>query len=414
MSKVAGAIPSWYWPVGVPRRISVPQQPVERLLRRQAAAAKERPAIESAGKKLTYGELVDQAMALAGGIQGLNLAATIAVAEHDGLEALLLALAGLFADKQIYLFDPGEPTEIHAARLQAAGVAAVLTTSGAGEAPQKAGLPILGKSELVGTFRESMKPKRATDPALLISSDRGIVIHSHFSLIAMWTSLAAFIPRLREMAFLCTSPVGSWEALAGIVGALLQGMPVVFCEATEVGREGRWTSDREGYSIVDRFTADELLRRRSIPPLLADLRYLFVSTGYFAPRWREQMEKLCGRPIYPIWGLPEVGPIVAPHPTWFPRKSHGFPLVNVSLVPFDSTTGRVSIVPWEMLEQAEVCVETLSGMIGYAGSSADAGVRVGKLFRTRQVASIDNVGVVTLHSPPPRVSEEEGTVGNAS
>ena len=414
MSKVAGAIPSWYWPVGVPRRISVPQQPVERLIRRQAGIAKERLAIESGDKKLTYGELVDQALALAGGIQGLNLPVMIAVAESDGAEAVLLTLAGLFADKQVYLFDPREPAEGYAARLKDAGVAAVLTATGAGEAPRRAGLPIHGKSALVGTFRENTKPKRATDPAILIASIGRTVIHSHFSLAAMWTSLAAFIPKLREMAFLCTSPVGSWEALAGIVGALLQGMPVIFGSVTGLGRGDNWTLEREGYAIVNRATADELLRRRAVPRVLRDLRYVFVSTGFFQPRWREQMEKLCGRPVYPIWGLPEVGPIVAPHPTWFPRKSHGFPLVNVSLVPFDSATGRVSIVPWEMLEQAEVCVETLSGMIGYAGSSGDAGMRVGKLFRTRQIASVDNVGVVTLHCPPSRVSKGEGTVGNAS
>ena len=108
------------------------------------------------------------------------------------------------------------------------------------------------------------------------------------------------------------------------------------------------------------------------------------------------MESLCGRPIIPLWGLPELGPLVAAHPTWLPPHGHGFPLVNVSLIPIDPGSGKISIVPWEMLEEAEVGIETLSAMVGYVETARNAGVKIGTTVRTRQVAAMDHVGVVVL------------------
>jgi hypothetical protein len=395
MSKVGGAIPSWYWPTGVPRRIGVPQQPLERLVRRQAESAKERPAVVWPGGRLTYRELLEQALSAAGGIQQQGLGATIAVAEARGADALLLLLASMLAEKRVLLVDPRGAAAEQAASLQAAQACAVLTATGAGDAADRSGLPIFSRADLAAPFRESARPRRALDPAVLFPGERAVVVHSHFSVAAMCTSLATFIPQLRQLAFVCAPPLACWEALAGIFGALLHGMPVAFPDLAENG-DGLAAVDRDCYAILLRRQADEAVRRRRRPAELPALRYLFVSIGRFDLAWRRSAERLFAQAILPVWGLPEVGPIVAPHPTWFPSASHGFPLVNVSLVPLDPATGKVSLVPWEMLDQAEVCVETLSGMLSYANAD-DTDLRVGKLFRTRQMATVDNVGVVTLY-----------------
>ena len=125
-----------------------------------------------------------------------------------------------------------------------------------------------------------------------------------------------------------------------------------------------------------------------------------MSTGVFEPKWRKRLESLCGRPIFPIWGSPELGPVVASHPTWLPPHGHGFPLVNVSLIPIDPGTGQVSIVPWEMLQQAEMGVEALSAMVGYAEPSRNVGTKSGTALRTRQIVTMDHVGVVVLQGAP--------------
>ncbi|HSD10184.1 MAG TPA: AMP-binding protein, partial [Candidatus Binatia bacterium] len=315
-------------------------------------------------------------------------------------EALLLLLAGLFAEKRILFVDPDASAEKQAADLQSAQASAVLVGIGRSfDRTSSAGLPVLSRGELADDFRESSRPRRALDVALLMPCEHGLVLHSHFSIAAMCTSLVTFIPQLRDRSYVCALPLGCWEALTGAFGALLHGLPIVF-PTLETEGGAMLPRDRQAYTILLRRQVDAALRRRKKPAALAGLRYMFVSTGAFDAAWRRRAEALFGQAILPVWGLPEVGPMVAPHPTWFPSSSHGLPLVNVSLVPIDPATGKVSLVPWEMLDQAEVCVETLSGMVSHANVADDAALRVGKLFRTHQIASIDNVGVVTLHGEP--------------
>lgn len=400
MSKVGGALPSWYWPAGIPRRVPVAQQPLGRLFRQRFAVTKDRIAVADKNVRLTYGELLEQSLSLAGGLQAAGLTGTIAVSDPDPVGSLRLCLAGLFAGRRVLLVDPADSAEQLCARLAEAKASALITADGTGPA-EAADVKMVARSELHGTFSEAGTAIRATEAAVMLASGRGLVAHSHFSLSAMAASMAAFIPRLREIAFLCTEPgIGSWEMLTGILLAISQGKPVVFgsIDQFDSGELAEFTND--GYMIIQRDQADAMLAERRAPRAISQSAYVFVSTGSFAPRWRRRMETLSGRPIFPLWGLPEVGPLVAAHPTWIPPHGHGFPLVNVSLIPIDPDSGKVSIVPWEMLDQAEVGVEALSAMVGYVEPARNVGVKTGTALRTRQVASMDHVGVVVLQGAP--------------
>jgi hypothetical protein len=400
MSKVGGALPSWYWPAGIPRRVPVAQQPLGRLFRQRFATMKDRIAVADKNVRISYGELLEQSLSLAGGIQAAGLTGTVAISEPDPVESLRLCLAGLFAGRHVLLPDPADSAEQLAARLAEGKASALITSDGAGPA-QAAGVRMVAKSELQGTFSEAGTVKRATETAVLLPSGRGLVAHSHFSLSAMAASMAAFIPRLREIPFVCTEPaIGSWEMLTGILLAISQGMPVVFAGFDQFDSGALADFVNDGYVIIQRSQADAMLAEGRAPRLISQSSYVFVSTGSFAARWRRRMEALCGRPIFPLWGLPELGPLVAAHPTWIPPHGHGFPLVNVSLIPIDPDSGKVSIVPWEMLEQAEVGVEALSAMVGYVEPARNVGLKTGTAVRTRQVASMDHVGVVVLQGTP--------------
>lgn len=396
MSKVGGALPSWYWPDGIPRRASVSQQPLSRLLRQRLVAAKDQPAIWTRKGWIHYGELLECALALAGGIQAAGLPGTLAIVEAEPAEALLLLLGGLFADKEVFLCDAATPPAMLAAQLAEAKTSVILTATGAGGAAAAEGVQTMSKADLNAPFRESARPKRAIDGAVLLASERGVVLHSNFSLSAMCTSLHTFIPVLRQLTFICAAPLGSWEGMSGALGALLQGTSVAFVTLEELKAGICPPSQGEVYTMLRRQDLDQCLSIGSAPPVLRRARYVFVSTGSFSPTWRRHIERECGRPILPVWGLPEVGPVVAPHPTWFPRQGHGFPIVNVSLHPIDPASGKVCIVPWEMLECAEVGIEALSAMVGYTQPEKTAAVRIGKVIRTHQIAGVDHVGVVTL------------------
>lgn len=396
MSKVGGALPSWYWPVGVPRRVPVAQQPLGRVFRQKFLAAKDRPAVVSHNSRLSYGELLEQSLILAGGIQAAGLDGTVAIADPDPVQSLLLCIAGLIAGRCVFLADPADSAEQLAARLAEARASALIASDGYA-LPQGTGVRIVAKSELNGTFSDQATAKRATEPALLISSGRGVVAHSHFSASAMAASMAAFISRLREIPFLCTEPsISSWEMLTGILLALSQGRPIAFGRFDEFDSGELADFAREGYLIIRQPQADKMLADGKAPGLIGRAAYVFVSTGYFTPRWRRRLESLYDRPIFPLWGLPELGPLVASHPTWLPPHGHGFPLVNVALIPIDPGSGKVSIVPWEMLDEAEIGVEALSAMVGYVEATRNVGIKAGTAMRTRQVASMDHVGVVAL------------------
>ncbi len=396
MSKVGGALPSWYWPAGVPRRVPVAQQPLGRLFRQKFTASKDRPAVASQNVRLSYGELLEQCLTLAGGIQAAGLDGTIAIADPDPVQSLVLCIAGLLAGRCIFLADPLDFAEQLAARLTEAKASALIASDGAALA-QGTGVRIVARSELKGTFSDVGTAKRATEPAVLVPSGRGVVAHSHFSLSAMAASMAAFIPRLREIPFVCTEPsISSWEMLTGIVLALSQGRPIAFGRFQEFDSGELADFAGEGYLIIRQAQADKMLADGKAPKLIGRAAYVFVSTGFFIPRWRWRVESLFDRPIFPLWGLTELGPLVASHPTWLPPHGHGFPLVNVSLIPIDPGSGKVSIVPWEMLDEAEVGVETLSAMVGYVEPARNVGVKAGTAVRTRQVASMDHVGVVVL------------------
>jgi acyl-CoA synthetase (AMP-forming)/AMP-acid ligase II len=400
MSKVGGALPSWYWPAGIPRRVPVAQQPLGRLFRQRFATMKDRIAAADKNVRITYGELLEQSLSLAGGIQAAGLTGTIAISDPDPLESLCLCLAALFAGRRVLLADPRDSAEQLAARLAEAKASALITLDGTGPA-QAADVKMVARRDLQGTFSEAGTNMRATEPAVLLPSGHGLIAHSHFSLSAMAASMAAFIPRLREIPFVCTEPsIGSWEMLTGILLAISQGKPVVFAslEQFDTGELADLTND--AYMIIQRSQGDAILADGRTPPMMSRSAHVFVSTGSFTPRWRRRMESFCGRPIFPLWGLPEVGPLVAAHPTWIPPHGHGFPLVNVSLIPIDPNSGKVSIVPWEMLDQAEVGVEALSAMVGYVEPERNVGAKIGTALRTRQVAAMDHVGVVVLHGSP--------------
>jgi hypothetical protein len=396
MSKVGGALPSWYWPAGIPRRVPVAQQPLGRLLRQRFTTAKDRLAIAHQDVRISYGQLLERCVALAGGMQRANLSGTIALAEADPVESLMLCLAAWIAGRCVFFADPTARGDQLEAQLAQAKASALIGSAPAGATR------FVARSELTGDFAEAGTARRATDPAVLIAGSRGLVAHSHFSLTAMATSMASFIPRLREIPFVCTEPaLGAWETLTGIVLALLHGMPIRFNEFSLPQPDGGDEVEQHGYLIIQRSRAESMLADKRAPAVVSSADYVFVSTGFFASRWRQSVELMLRRPVFPVWGLPEIGPLVAAHPTWLPPHGHGFPLVNVSLIPIDPGSGKVSIVPWEMLEQAEVGVEALSAMVGYVEPSQNVGIKAGTAVRTRQVASMDHVGVVVLRESSP-------------
>jgi hypothetical protein len=343
---------------------------------------------------ITNTQLLDEALAVCAGVQALDVPGPITVVERDHGEALILLIGVWLAAREAFIAAPDTSADRLRGDMAEAATTLILSTGGAPEIP---GVRVIRKDELEGTEKKPVKPGKATAPALFVPSPAGVIVYSHFTLSSMATGLAAFVKTLRDQAYLCLTPLYTWEALSGAIGALVRRQPVVFAETASLCGNAVAIPQQEFFTIVTRADAELLMSADRAPRALRDAAYVFLSTGPFKPRWRRRFEAFLGRPILPVWGLPEIGPAVVAHPTWYPLESHGFPLVNVSIVPIDPDTGQQSVVPWEMLTLAEIGVETLSAALGYAQPDKAPDKRIGKVVRTRQIANIDHVGVVTLH-----------------
>lgn len=404
MSKVGGALPAWYWPDGIPRRSPVANQTLDRLIKRGSSRRAGEPAIVWPERSIAFDELLERATAIG---QALTVLCpddeTLCLAEADPGEAYVLMLGTLAAGRRVLLCDPAAPAARTAAQTTEAGAAVVLTATGAGPAAD-AGRRVVTRAELDAFDGEPVKLRavKANAGAILIPAGDELAMHSQYSVAAMATSLSAFIPKLRETPLVAPPPLWHWESLAAITATLAGGSAPVVVTALD-GPAGDGALDTAGgHTVLLRSAADALIGAERTPPGIGALEHVFVSTDYFRPRWRRELEARVGHEVLPVWGTPELGPTVAAHPTWFPLAAHGIPLVNVRVVPVDPATGQTSVVPWEMLERAEIGVESPAVMTGFARKGADADRRSGNILRTFVNGSVDHVGVVSLEQPAGR------------
>lgn len=398
MSKVGGALPAWYWPEGIPRRSPVPQQTIDRLVKR-ACRKTETPVLVWPDRSITCGELLETIAE-----NGQRIAAmlpddeVIAILERDTGEALMLTLAVTQSGKRALLADLDQSADKLAACIATAGATAALT---AGDANAPSGLRVVTLGELKAFDGElpKLRPVKATAPAVIIPDGDQLAVHSNYSLAAMSVAITAFIPELKTYSAVAAAPLWNWESLTAMLSALLNGAPVFVAPLDGVGSPPGLNAD-ESYALIRREDADRYIDEGAMPALLRELKFVFVSTEYFQPKWRKRLERLRGREVLLMWGRGAFGPAVAAHPTWFPFEAHGIPLVNVRVLPVDPNSGEPSLVPWEMLDQAEIGVESPGQMTGYVDPEASSALMKGKIMRAHIPASVDHVGVIVLHKPP--------------
>ncbi|MBI5309416.1 MAG: hypothetical protein HZB14_00065 [Actinobacteria bacterium] len=398
MSKVGGALPAWYWPDGIPRRSPVPQQTLDRLIKRGCRKS-EAAAIVWQDRSLTCGELLEQTAESARAIAALLPDdAVVAIVERDPGDALVLALAVMQTGKQALIADLSESDDRLARTLADSGAVVALAAS---DPRWPAGARQLTRAELDAFEGDAPKLRsvKATAAALIIPDGEELAVHSNYSLAAMSVALTAFIPELKGFSAVVGSPLWHWESLTAALCALLNGS-TVFAVSRDRVLDAEGFDPDTAFTVLLRDEADELAGARELPAVLREIHYVFVSTGYFKPRWRRAIEARRGREVLPLWGRGAFGPAVAAHPTWFPFEAHGIPLVNVRVLPIDPGSGEPSLVPWEMLERAEIGVESPAQMTGYVRAGASAALLSGKIMRTHTAASVDHVGVVVLHKPP--------------
>lgn len=398
MSKVGGALPAWYWPEGIPRRSPVPQQTLDRLIKRAGRDATA-PAIIWQDRVLSYGELLEKSTAYGQAVLALLPDdEVIAIYERDTGDALVMTLGVIQAGRRALLPDLDASAQKVSEQIAQSGATAALTAGGQTTPPPD--LRVVTRDELEAFEGEAtkLKPVKATAPAVIIPAGDELAVHSSYSLAAMSVALTAFIPEMKTMTVVAPPPLWNWESLTAVLCPLLSGAPVIAAPLEDL-ESVQGFDPTKSFTVLLREDADQLVAGAATPPALRDLHYVFVSTPYFQSRWRRDVESSRGREVLPLWGNAAFGPAVAAHPTWFPFDAHGIPLVNVRVLPVDPGSGKPSLVPWEMLDQAEIGVESPGLMTGFVRAEASDELLTGKILRTHISASVDHVGVVVFHKP---------------
>jgi hypothetical protein len=343
----------------------------------------------------TYKEFHDEATVLARGLAArAPVRSVVALLGSPGPELLALVAAGQLAGCEVALLDPTSPGSL--ARQLAALAPDLLVVGDGADRPAAGDLEVVSANALrrAGLKGAGAGERRSRwrDPAVLLPFADRFAEHSHAGVAAMAKALTSFIATLESCHFACDGPLHRWDIFAFVMTALLSGRAIVF----DPNEAAAWTPS-EAYGALTWEQADAIVSAGKAPRYLGELQLLFVVMSKFDVAWRRRLENILERVVLPIWGTPQTGPAVAAHPSWAPLEVHGLPLTNVTLLPLNPANGRPSDVPWEMLDRAELGIESPSVPAKERNGGPGGALfewRGAAVARTGAIVKVDQLGMV--------------------
>ncbi len=404
MPKTIATTPSWYWPDTVPRVFGVPPVPVATLA--VDGPARRHPhelaLAGDGGDELTAAELAEQVAATAARVRGaVAPGGVVAVATGPGADGVVAVLGALASGRRVALaaVDDGGARAV----LGASGAEVGLCDAAGGELLAAAGITALGEG--AGPAPESGGPGELGGAALgdervCLSGASGPVWHSQRSLLAGALVVPSFFePDARATWLVLQSPC-SWDGLATVVGALSAGCSVVASGPGEgaVQSAERFQPGWISASLDDAgrtWSGGGGRRRRS---QAGSGRWLVVTVdGPFDPDERSSVGASAGGGALTLFGMGEIGPVMAAHPSWFLDEPVGIPVPNMHVLPADPDTGEPIDVMWELLDHA--MVSAWSPALALSGFSPGPGAPAGRRFATGVLAASDPNGMLYLVEP---------------
>lgn len=408
MGKGSVGIVAGYWPDDVYRYMAIPSIYLdEALVTRPAKRFPEKTAVQFDSSKLTYQQLAAEtdkaARAILSLTEGKNLRVTFLLTSP--LEFLPVFIGALRAHCMVQLPDLSAAPEGLLPQISAFSPDLVImgdkmdkkiTTDG-----QKT--RTLSLAELYqlkpGTSRV-LKRLDMKGPSVALAGREGKVFYqSHQSVLAGAISWSAFIPLDEKDVVLNLQPFYTWEGLYGLLPVLFKGATCHMASLEDPEKLAcSLVSQNCSYTWLTQEEARKFLREPQhnlINKLKTTLSGLFVSvSGSFRPRSRKLLKNLFGGvPVLTVFGLPEAGPVVASHPTWYLNEAIGIPVSNVDLWPLNPQTGNPLLVPWEAIESAEIGIKSPMTAVAFS-SPEEKGVQVREdWLRSYLIASMDPNGL---------------------
>lgn len=390
MPKTIAITPSWYWPERVPRVSGVPPYSAfDLLVARRARKDADSLALGDLERSLTAGELVTHVMSVAAAIKASNLErSTVRIDAPMGVEHAVLLLGAFAAG-----------CTVDASSTSSTGAVATLAGSG------RQGEVVFDSAIAVSSTEIPVGPETTDSLALILDSvtqPGNRIGISQRALLARAISVAAYFDFPTEAPWVIDLEPSSW-ALTTLLGAALHhGAKVVLTPpgdadsfASAVGME-----QFQAVGVMDfneAFVASRESKRvaKGLRGQLLGLILPVVSS--FDASERRRIEKVFDCSTLTIYGLPETGPILASHPSWYLVESAGIPITNADVLPVDPRSGARIQTLWELVEFAAVNVR--SPMLATSKSTNGNWEPIGGMIATGVAASSDANGMIYLLPP---------------
>lgn len=390
MPKTIAITPSWYWPERIPRVSGVPPYSAHDLL--VACRARKGPddvAIADLERSLTAGELVSQVTSVAGAIKARGAErSTVKIAAPVGVEFAVLFLGALAAGCTIDSTTAGS-----------GGATATLAGTGSqGDVTYDAAIATPATEAPCG-------PESIESLAIVLDSatEAGARIGvSQRALLARAISLAMYFEFPSEAPWVIDLDPGNWGFSAALGAALHSGSSAVLTPPGDADSFAAAVGAQQFQSVgvmdfQEAFVASKESKRvaKGLRGQLLGLILPVVSS--FDASERRRIEKVFDCPSLTVYGLPETGPVLASHPSWYLVESAGIPITNADVLPVDPRSGAKIQTLWELVEFAAVNVR--SPMLATSRSSNGAWEPIGGMISTGVAASSDANGMIYLLPP---------------
>lgn len=354
MTKSIDLLPTWFWPEGVPRHMSVPRatayaNTVERWARR-------RPESVAIGGRdaLSYARLDEMGKTVSANLRlrlNSNDDRVVLVAGPD-TESCVALLGAMHSGFDTLIIDEKTTPERQAELIEAYR-ATLVVASAHREGGNIAAI----------TFDEVLSPK-AQEPALPAGEhgriafewNTSFVFHPTASLLGWALAFRAFTMLEPSHDFLTTHRTATWEGVTALLAALCVGS--THNQLHDLRHQPPPGSDRPSAAWIRGVEASIVADHPQASRWLEELEWIYVSVDEaMTARSRRRLSRQLRTPILTIIGTPATGPVAASPREWSIDEAVGIPFTGVDIVPIDDL-GRPAEPPWHLINSAGVGVQS--------------------------------------------------------
>lgn len=356
MTKSIDLIPTWYWPEGVPRRISMPRTTayaatVERWAHRRPEAVALAGTIHT-----SYADLDRQVTTVSSNLRhrvGGDCNARIALIVGDEPDSATLLLGAISSGLDVLLLDGAAPAATRLERARAFGASLVV----AADSAPFAGLTTLTPQEALGPTVGEPCGSAGEEGRVVFEWGTSFAFHPAITLLGWALAFRAFAEIQPSQGLFTTHPLGSWQGVTSLLVSLSAGsthrlafdLRSASPKHNRLDASGAWVAGDDIVALADDPQASRWLEA---------MEWIFVSIdGPFPPRARRRLARQLRSPILTIFGTPGTGPVAASAREWSIDQAVGIPFTGVDLVPLDDQR-RPADPPWHLITAARVGVQS--------------------------------------------------------